>query len=99
MPSDQRLRYRVAKRKILVIDDEPATLQMMEDLLSDEYEVSVAEDTAQGSACLNAERFDLLILDVRLPLTDGLAYLRQLTANPKHADLPVLVSSADGDAL
>ena len=89
----------MARRKILVIDDDHATLQMMDDLLCDEYDVSIAEDIAQAGECLKQQRFDLLILDVRMPLTDGLAYLNQLALDPKLAALPVLVASADGDAL
>jgi putative two-component system response regulator len=83
------------KRKILIIDDEPSTLEMLQDFLRDEYEVTVADNVTAGTQDLLGQSYDLLILDVRLPGMEAYEYLQTLIAGPHCADLPVLLVSAD----
>ena len=70
-------------RRILVVDDEPKILKLISARLSEEgYEVETAGDVASARARLEAEIFDLLVSDVRLPDGDGvdlLAHAREAT--------------------
>ena len=86
------------KRKILIIDDETPTLEMLQDILRDEYDVTVADDLMAGTRDLLNRPYDLLILDVRLPGRGAYDYLQTLISGHHFADLPVLMVSADREA-
>jgi two-component system nitrogen regulation response regulator NtrX len=80
---------------ILVVDDEPNIRKLLAGVLGDEgYRVIGAADAAAARAALAAEAADLLLLDVLLPGTDGLAYLAELAATP--APPPVIMMSGHG---
>jgi DNA-binding response OmpR family regulator len=83
------------KRKILIIDDETSTLEMLSDFLCDEYDVTVADDLMAGTRDLLNQPYDLLILDVRLPGMGAYDDLQTLISGHHFADLPVLMVSAD----
>lgn len=85
------------KPKILIIDDDDKFLEMMQDLMLDRYDVAVAEDIFDGSNLLLGEHFDLLILDIRMPVVDGIEYLEMLNAKPEFANMPILVVSGEAD--
>lgn len=82
-------------KTILVIDDEFAIADVLEDLLSDEgYRVLVARDGKEGMACLAETRPDLVLVDLMMPIMDGREVLRQIRANPDLVGLPVVMMSA-----
>ncbi len=85
------------KPKVLIIDDDDRFLEMMQDFLLDRYDVAVAEDIFDGSNLLLGEHFDLLILDIRMPVVDGIEYLKMLNARPELANMPILVVSGEID--
>ncbi len=85
------------RAKILIIDDDDRFLEMMQDFMLDRYDVAVAEDIFDGSNLLLSEHFDLLILDVRMPVVDGIEYLRMLDTKPEFASMPILVVSGEPD--
>lgn len=63
--------------RLLVIDDEPGLRQSLHLLLTDEgHAVTVAPDGASGLERAFAESFDAVLCDVRMPVMDGLAFLR-----------------------
>ena len=81
------------KSKILIIDDDPTFLETMQDLLLDRFDVAVAEDVVAGSDILMSEAFDLLILDIRMPVVNGLEYIQMLDNSKQFSQLPILVIS------
>ena len=83
--------------KVLIIDDDDKFLEMMQDFMVDRYDVAVAEDIFDGSNLLLGEHFDLLILDIRMPVVDGIEYLKMLDTKPEFASLPILVVSGEPD--
>ncbi len=83
------------KPKILIIDDDDKFLELMQDFLLDRYDVAVAEDIFDGSNLLLGESFDLLILDIRMPVVDGIEYLQMLDKKPEFAQMPILVVSGE----
>lgn len=80
-------------KRILIVDDDPLTREIAVELLSDAgHECVVAEDGRQGLAVLQARSCDLVLLDMIMPVMDGVEALRHIkTAWP---GLPVLVMSA-----
>lgn len=79
--------------RILVVEDEPkVALALKEGLEREGYDVIVARTGEEGYDLLNAQSFELVILDLMLPGHDGLDVLRTLRARG-HAS-PVLVLTA-----
>src|SRR5437867_362576 len=85
------------RAKILIIDDDPTFLETMQDLLLDQFDVAVAENVVAGSDMLMSEKFELLILDVRMPFVSGLEYVQMLDQSNQFGQLPILVLSAAPD--
>ncbi len=61
------------KSRILVVDDEPKILELLTELLSPYFEVSVASNGMEALEQLACGEFDLIISDVRMPVLDGIA--------------------------
>ena len=83
------------KGKILVVDDTPASLKLLSDLLKAEgYEVRSA---ISGELALNSTNIsppELILLDIRMPIMDGYEVCRRLKAQPATRDIPVIFVSA-----
>lgn len=83
------------KGKILAVDDTPASLKLLSNILMDEgYEVrsAINGEIALLSATHNPP--ELVLLDIRMPEMDGFEVCRQLKAHPKTRDVPVIFVSA-----
>jgi len=77
--------------RILVLDDDPDILQTIASALRDDgYEVSTASDGDSGRTAVEAQGFDLIILDLMLPDADGLLLCSDFT----RMGNPVLACSA-----
>src|SRR5579872_6865931 len=84
------------EQAILVIDDERNFSRVMEaKLRRSHYDVAVAFDAASGLDRLLHRRFDLILLDVRLPDADGIALVA--AARAVVPGVPVLVMTAYED--
>jgi two-component system NtrC family sensor kinase len=71
----------VAGRRILVVDDEPEVLKVLEDLLElDGHQVEVASNGAEALARLSHESYDLILSDIRMPGLNGRDLYRGLEA-------------------
>jgi CheY-like chemotaxis protein len=91
---DTVLETRVAR--ILIADDSAGQRQLMSyALLRDGHQVSEAENGASALDLLSREPFDLAIVDVMMPVLDGLTLCRMLRATPALQDLPIIVVSAE----
>ena len=65
--------------RILVVDDDEPTRELLRDYLSDAgYDVVVAADGRQACRALNAFRVDLVVTDLEMPVMDGLELIRWL---------------------
>lgn len=84
--------------RILIIDDQPANLALLEDLLAREGFVNVVSTTEPQRALALFQAFDpdLILLDLMMPGLDGYAILEQLERQRSANDYrPVLVLTAD----
>jgi putative two-component system response regulator len=86
-----------AKMKILVIDDEPANVALLEGILTDNGYARVKSITNSREAIETYQAFqpDLVLLDLMMPHVDGLTILEALRAQASDILLPVLVLTAD----
>jgi len=83
---------------ILVVDDEPAILEMIAELLS--YEGFEVVTTSQGSVALTRAKADppaLILLDLMMPEMSGWQVIDALKASPQTRAIPIVVLSARRD--
>ena len=83
---------------ILVVEDEPAILELLKiNLVDAGYEVREAGDAETANALLKDSLPDLVLLDWMLPGQSGLAFAKQLRADPRTKELPVIMVTARTD--
>jgi two-component system alkaline phosphatase synthesis response regulator PhoP len=83
------------EKKILVIEDDPATSRLVDYSLRHEgYQVITASNGLEGVRKARSESPDLVILDVMLPGMDGFEICHRLRSEPTTAKLPILMFSA-----
>jgi len=81
--------------KILVVDDLPFNLELLDDELSTlGFEVVTASDGEEALEQVLKEQPDLVLLDLSLPKKDGLEVLASLRADPQYRSLPVILLTA-----
>lgn len=83
-------------KEILVVDDEIGIRELLSEILFDEgYRVHLAENAAQARAFRLNHAPDLVLLDIWMPETDGLALLKEWSAQ-KLLTIPVVMMSGHG---
>ncbi len=84
-------------KKILLVDDEPDTLQTYSDLLTSEgYEVATASSGEQATRMIDGYRPDLILLDVMLPGKNGVEVARELSGREDTREIPIVMITALG---
>jgi two-component system phosphate regulon response regulator PhoB len=82
---------------ILIVDDEPAILDLVRFTLEDaEVRVVEASDGVEALALARRLRPDLILLDVHMPRLDGLEACRQIRRDPALARTPIVMLTAAG---
>ncbi len=79
---------------ILVADDEPMNQCIFEEMLIDDYEVHAVGNGQECLASIQQRIPDLLLLDVAMPVMDGIEVCRRLRADDRTKNLPVILVSA-----
>ena len=79
-------------QKILFVEDEPSLQKAISEVLIQEgFKVLNASDGDEGLKFAKAENPDLILLDLILPKKDGFEVLKELKADEKMKDIPVIV--------
>ncbi len=85
--------------KILVIDDHPETLSIIQRVLQQQgYHALGARSGFRGLSLAESESPDLVLVDGMMPEMDGWEVCRRLRANPKLADIPIIMFTAVDEA-
>lgn len=82
------------KHKILVIDDEKSICLILENFLSDQYDVTSKNDGVQALEWLENNLPDLIICDVQMPNMDGYLFLEKVRQRGYTKHTPVIMLSA-----
>ena len=82
---------------ILVVDDTPENLELLDEALRNRYRVKVALSGERALALAQAEPPDLILLDVNMPGMDGYEVCKRLKASPRTAAIPVIFITARTD--
>jgi CheY-like chemotaxis protein len=84
-----------SRSTILVVDDNPVNLKLAADVLGFEgYQILRAEDAEEAIKVIEANRPDLILMDIALPGMDGLTLTRRLKADPKTKDIVIVALTA-----
>ena len=84
--------------RILVVDDDPIMLAMAETWLSNDGNiVGTARDGVEAMDALGDQRFDLVLLDLEMPVMNGFDVLSELRADARYVDVPVIVATSRSD--
>ena len=85
--------------RVLIIDDDPDITEAMSVVLTNKgYTVDSAGDSSEGKEKLEAERPDLIILDVMMRTSqEGFELSRQLKGSAEYKDIPILMLTAVKD--
>ena len=88
------------KRRLLVIDDDPVYRELLTIGLTGEgYSVLLAENGVEGKAIVESERVDAVLVDMLMPLMDGLRFIRWMRGDG-GSSVPILVlTSVDNKEL
>ncbi|RME06018.1 MAG: response regulator, partial [Deltaproteobacteria bacterium] len=87
-----------APKKILVIDDEEDTSLIMAEILKQEgYAVKKANDGLEALERIEAEPFDLILSDIRMPNLDGMQLLAELARRKVAAKVIMMTAYAELD--
>jgi CheY-like chemotaxis protein len=82
---------------VLVVDDDPDILEAICDILEvEDYRVAKARNGLEALERVDAERPDAILLDLMMPVMDGVTFAQALRDRPAR-DVPIVVISADGN--
>ncbi len=94
LPDTDTLARREERPTILVVDDAPANLTLLSGLLSPRWRVQLAPSGMKALELVRRQAPDLIVLDVMMPDLDGYEVCRQLKADARTREIPVLFLTA-----
>ncbi|MBO6133473.1 MAG: response regulator [Lachnospiraceae bacterium] len=80
----------VEKKKVLIVDDNAATLRNLKSILDDSYEVSLATSGLKAINAISKKKPDLILLDYEMPVCNGKQTLEMIRADEEIKDIPVI---------
>jgi len=85
------------KYRILVIDDDENTCDLLRGALEGTYEVSTASSAGKGLDQVHSQRPHLVLLDIKLPDESGVQVCRTLRSRPEHSQIAIIMMTGYGD--
>ncbi|HEY8024467.1 MAG TPA: response regulator [Burkholderiaceae bacterium] len=97
LPNSAGQMYEHAYRKLLYVEDQPANLALVVQLISrrTNWKLLTAIDGHLGMLLAKANRPDVILMDINLPGIDGFEVLRLLRADPDVCTIPVIALSSN----
>lgn len=84
--------------KVLVVDDQPVIVRLLRFVLEKEHQVFTAYNGEEALQVVEAERPDVVLLDVVMPVLDGYRVLHRLKTNPETKDIAVIMLTVKAEA-
>ncbi|MDD2899089.1 MAG: response regulator [Desulfuromonadaceae bacterium] len=82
------------RARILIVDDDPTNISVLEKTLCEEYEVCIAENGYDALRLTKELHPDLILLDIMMPDLDGFDVCRIIKAEETFADIPIIFLTA-----
>jgi diguanylate cyclase (GGDEF)-like protein len=86
-----------ARPRLLIVDDQPLNIRLLNQVFQGECEVFAATSGADALAFCQTQLPDLILLDVVMPGLDGYEVCRRLKRDPRTRDIPVVFVTAQSD--
>ena len=83
-------------KRLLLVDDDDSILESLEDLLADQYAVQLARNGAEALDLIAGQPFDVMLLDLMMPVMSGDSLLRELKS--RGIEIATVLGSASGRA-
>lgn len=85
-------------KKILVVDDDPIQLRLVEKILSENnYKVQVSGEAPEGLQMVMNTEPDLIILDVMMPIINGYNFCKLIKDNDEKSRIPIILVTERSD--
>ena len=82
----------------LVVEDSPMMRQLLVFALSrvKNLKVTEADDGVDGLRKLAANKYDLILTDINMPIMDGLKLVKRVRSDPMHKETPIIIITTEG---
>jgi len=84
------------KKKVLIVDDEPAVRQLVRRILGKDYAVLEAQDGAEALNMARSHKLDIILMDMMMPKVDGLTACYVIKTDQATKEIPVVMITAVG---
>ncbi len=84
-------------KTILIVDDTPENIDVLDELLHDEYQIKAATSGKRAIKIAQTTKPDIILLDIMMPEMDGYEVCRQLKADEKTASIPIIFVTAKSE--
>lgn len=88
----------MGKRVLIVEDEAPLSTALAEKMRKEGYEAEVAKNGQEGLEAIKRNKPDIILLDVIMPIMDGMSMLRNLRTDNEAKDIPVIILSNLSDS-
>jgi len=86
----------MANKKVLVVDDDAINRKLIVKILEKKgFEAVEAGNGVEALTALNTNDIDIILLDIVMPVMDGIEFLKQMKTNSKYIDIPVIILTTD----
>ena len=82
------------KRKVLVVDDEPAVRKLVRKMLGKDYNVLEAQNGVEAVDMACSHKPDIILMDMMMPVMDGLTACHAIKTNQTTEEIPVIMLTA-----
>ena len=83
-----------APKRVLVADDDPNVIDLIRQLIGEQYELHTVGDGIEAMAAVAQSKPDVILLDLLMPRLDGFGVIAQLRQDPAHRAIPIVVLTA-----
>jgi len=86
----------MASKKILVVDDDLINRKLISTIISKKgFETIEAGNGVEAMSELEKNDIDIILLDIVMPVMDGIEFLKQIRTKPEFMDVPIIILTTD----
>ena len=83
------------RKSVLIIDDEAMMLELIKKMLEGSYDVSCVNSASAAIHFLNANKVDVILLDITMPNINGFDFLEDIRRIPSYMGAPIIIVSGN----
>lgn len=85
------------RRQILIVEDSPTMRQLLVFALRrlKDVEITEAQDGMDGLRKISSDHYDLALIDINMPVMDGLKLVRHVRGDPRHEKTPIVIITTE----